>query len=71
MPGYSLDIQVVSKLIAGKYRSLREAAKAMGISHSYLSKVLAGKREPGKKFIDGMLAAFKGIKFEEIFKKND
>jgi transcriptional regulator with XRE-family HTH domain len=69
VPRYALDIEKVSKLIAREYPSLRRAAKAMGINHSYLSKVLTGKREPGRKFIDGILAAFKGIKFEEIFKK--
>ncbi|MFZ5633047.1 MAG: helix-turn-helix domain-containing protein [Bacillota bacterium] len=71
MPSYTLDIEKVSGLIAREYRSLREAAKAMGINHSYLSKVLNGKREPGRKFIDGILAAFKGVKFEEIFKKQN
>ncbi len=71
MPRYTLDIEKVSGLIAGEYPSLRKAAKDMGINHSYLSKVLTGKREPGKKFIDGMLAAFRDVKFEEIFKKQN
>ncbi|MCL6612043.1 MAG: helix-turn-helix transcriptional regulator [Peptococcaceae bacterium] len=71
MPRYTLDTEKVSDLIDRAYPSLRKAAKDMGISHSYLSKVLTGKREPGKKFIDGILAAFKEIKFEEIFKKQN
>lgn len=71
MPRYTLDIKKVSDLIAREYPSLRRAARDMGISHSYLSKVLNGKREPGRKFIDGMLAVFKEIKFEEIFKKQN
>ncbi|MFZ5645310.1 MAG: helix-turn-helix domain-containing protein [Bacillota bacterium] len=71
MPGYSLDNKKVSELISARYSSLREASKAMGISHSYLSKILAGKREPGKKFIDGILVALKGVKFEEIFVEAD
>lgn len=62
-----MDNKKVAKLIYDNYASLRKAAAAMGISHSYLSKVLAGRREPGRKFIDGILAAHKGIKFEEIF----
>ncbi len=67
MPRYTLDTEKVSALIAGEYPSLRKAAKDMGINHSYLSKVLTGKREPGRKFIDGILAVFKDVKFEEIF----
>ena len=69
MPRYTLDTEKIYKLIAREYPSLRKAAKDMGIDHSYLSKVLTGKREPGKKFIDGVLEAFKGVKFEEIFMK--
>lgn len=64
-----VDIEKLSALIAGKYSSQRTAARAMGISHSYLSKVLSGKRRPGKKFIDGILEDFKDIKYEELFKK--
>lgn len=71
MPRYTLDTEKVSNLIAGEYPSLRRAARDMGISHSYLSKVLTGKREPGRKFIGGMLAVFKEVKFEEIFKKQN
>ena len=69
MSRYSLDNEKVVRLIAGEYSSLRKAAKAMGISHSYLSKVLSGKREPGSKFIHGLLATFKEISYEEIFFK--
>lgn len=73
VPRYTMDKEKVARLIADNYRSLRRAARAMGISHSYLSKVLSGKREPGRKFIDGILAANKNVKFEEIFNelKND
>lgn len=67
MARYALDILKVSELIARDYPSMRSAAKAMGINHSYLSKVLSGRREPGRKFINGILGAFRGIKFEEIF----
>lgn len=69
MPRYTLDIEKVSRIIAGEYSSLRAAASAIGISHSYLSKVLTGKREPGRKFIDGILVTFKEVRFEEIFIK--
>lgn len=71
MPRYTLDIEKVTGLIARDYPSLRRAAKEMGINHSYLSKVLTGKREPGKKFIDGFLAAFRGVTFEEIFNRQE
>jgi len=68
MPRYTLDIEKVAALIDSSYTSRRKAASAMGINHSYLSKVLTGKREPGRKFTDGLLAVFNGVRFEEVFK---
>jgi hypothetical protein len=70
MSKYTLDAEMLTSLINCQYSSLREASKAMDIHHSYLCKVLNKKQEPGKKFIEGVLAAFKDLKFEDIFKKS-
>lgn len=42
-----------------------ELAKAMGIAYSYLFRVLRGKRQPGAKFIRGLLSA--GMSPTDIF----
>lgn len=53
-------------LIAETGKSLRDFAKDAGISHSYLSQILSGKRSPSptvaKKIANGLNA-----KIEEIF----
>lgn len=71
MPKYTLDTELLTALIKGRYPSLRVAAKDMGIHHSYLCKVLNNKQAPGKKFIEGVLSAFEGLKYEQIFKSMD
>ncbi len=71
MSKYALDTKLLTALIHSRYPSLRMAARDMGIHHSYLCKVLNKKQEPGKKFIEGVLAAFKDLKYEEIFKYID
>lgn len=43
----------------------REMAVKMGISHSYLFRVLRGNRKAGGKFISGLIIA--GMKPEQIF----
>jgi len=42
-----------------------ELAKRMGVSYSYVNRVLSGKRTPGRKFIVGLINA--GMKPEAIF----
>lgn len=42
-----------------------ELAKRMGVSYSYVNRVMAGKRMPGRKFITGLIDA--GITPEAIF----
>lgn len=47
--------QVIEKLTQAKgKRSLRDYAKAMGISHVYLWEVLSGRRAPGPSVLDWM-----------------
>lgn len=42
-----------------------ELAKRMGVSYSYVNRVMAGKRIPGRKFIAGLIDA--GMKPDAIF----
>lgn len=60
-----------------RYRELMEAkgwkrpadqARAIGISHPQVQRVLDGENAPGTAFIGGLLQAFPGFKFEYFFK---
>ncbi|MGE7114342.1 helix-turn-helix transcriptional regulator [Lysinibacillus sp. NPDC047702] len=45
----------------------REFAKLIGVAHSTVNRVLNGKRNPGSKFIAGILKRFPELTFEELF----
>lgn len=57
----------VFELYKGKYRSLPELARAMGISVGYIYKVRQGKRSINQKFIIGAIKAFLGYKLDDLF----
>jgi len=57
----------VFELYKGKYRSLPELARAMGISVGYIYKVRQGKRSINQKFIIGAIKAFPGYKLDALF----
>ena len=57
----------VFELYKGKYRSLPELARAMGISGGYIYKVRQGKRAINQKFIIGTIKAFPRYKLDDLF----
>jgi transcriptional regulator with XRE-family HTH domain len=57
----------VFELYKGKYRSLTELARAMGISAGYIYKVRQGKRSINQKFIIGAMKVFPGYKLDDLF----
>ncbi|GAI68526.1 hypothetical protein ES708_15916 [subsurface metagenome] len=57
----------VFELYKGKYGSLPELARAMGISVGYIYKVRQGKRSINQKFIIGAIKAFPGYKLDDLF----
>lgn len=57
----------VFELSDGKYSSLSELARAMGISVSQVYRVKGGKRPINQKFIIGATKAFPEYKLEDLF----
>lgn len=60
-----VDIKKVKAFMAEKNMSEPEFANTMGITYSYLFRVLRGDRQPGRKFIEGLLNA--GMRADDIF----
>jgi transcriptional regulator with XRE-family HTH domain len=42
-------------------------ADLIGVANSTVNRILNGKRNPGSKFISGILTAFPELKFEQLF----
>jgi|LSQX01.2.fsa_nt_gb transcriptional regulator with XRE-family HTH domain len=61
----TINLKNVKTFMGRESYSEIELSKAMGISYSYLFRVLRGDRKPGAKFIEGLLKA--GMEPNEIF----
>ena len=57
----------VFELYKGKYRTLSELARAMGISTSQIYRVRRGKRRINEKVIIGAIKAFPGYSLDDLF----
>jgi len=55
------------ELYNGRYPSLSELARAMGIAVSQIYRVRQGKRRINEKFIVGAAKAFPGYKLDDLF----
>ncbi|BBN97455.1 helix-turn-helix domain-containing protein [Sporolactobacillus terrae] len=44
-----------------------QLADLIGVANSTVNRILNGKRNPGSKFISGILTAFPDLKFEQLF----
>ena len=57
----------VFDLLNGKYNTLSELAKAIGISVSQVYRVREGKRNINQKFVIGAVQAFPEYRFDDLF----
>jgi transcriptional regulator with XRE-family HTH domain len=74
MKDTSADIFVNSDFLI-KYLSANELsesqfAEKIGVAHSTVNRILNGKRNPGSKFIAGVLKNFSDLSFEQVFSYN-
>lgn len=58
-------VETVRTFMASQGWGERELAEAIGVDHSHVNRVLNAKRQPGPKFIAGMVRL--GLRFEEVF----
>lgn len=74
MNGTSADIFVNSEFLLRylKENELSESqfAERIGVAHSTVNRILNGKRNPGSKFIAGVLKNFSDLNFEQVFSYN-
>ncbi len=60
-----INLKNVKMFMKKEKYSETELSKVMGISYSYLFRVLRGDRKPGAKFIEGLIKA--GMEPNDIF----
>ncbi|MGN7479007.1 helix-turn-helix transcriptional regulator [Solibacillus silvestris] len=62
-----LDSNILRNYLKINGISEAEFAKNIGVAHSTVNRVLNGKRNPGGKFISGVLTEYKDLSFNEVF----
>ena len=62
-----LNKDAFAKVLKDKNLTESEAAKEMGIDRSHLYRVLRGKQDPGRKFIEGALRICDGCSLNDLF----
>ncbi|WP_366160633.1 helix-turn-helix transcriptional regulator [Bacillus infantis] len=65
------DIVIKTEFLQGylKEKGLSESvfAERIGVAHSTVNRIINGKRNPGSKFIAGVLNNFNDLNFEQVF----
>ena len=62
-----LDSNILRNYLKVNGISEAEFAKKIGVAHSTVNRVLNGKRNPGGKFISGVLTEYRDLSFNEVF----
>lgn len=65
-----LFLQALAQNKNNQKLNMSAIADEMGINRSYLFKVLTGKQNPGRKFIEGTLKVCKGYSMNDLFTLN-
>lgn len=55
------------EFLAQKNISDGQFAEMIGVANSTVNRIMNGKRNPGSKFISGVLTSFPGLTFEQVF----
>lgn len=63
-----INLKKVQEFMEQREKSEYTLAADMGVSYSYVFRVMRGERNPGGKFIEGLLKA--GMRPEDIFFTN-
>jgi transcriptional regulator with XRE-family HTH domain len=58
-------VEALKSVMAERGWGERQLAEALGVDHSHVNRVLHRKRQPGPKFIAGVIRL--GLRFEDIF----
>lgn len=62
-----VKVDFLRKYLEENKLSESQFAELIGVSHSTVNRIFNGKRNPGSKFIAGVLKNFNCLTFEEVF----
>lgn len=62
-----VNVNFLRNYLAENNLSESDFAKTIGVAHSTVNRVLNGKRNPGGKFIAGVLKNYPDLTFDKVF----
>ncbi|MFC5587594.1 helix-turn-helix domain-containing protein [Sporosarcina soli] len=65
--GISVKSAFLKNYLSENKLSEKDFAEIIGVARSTVNRVLSGKRNPGSKFIAGVLANFHDLSFDQVF----
>lgn len=66
-----VKVDFLRDYLSQKELSESRFAEIIGVAHSTVNRVLNGRRNPGSKFIAGVLKNFSDLSFEAVFSYED
>ena len=63
----TLNVDVLRNFLKENEISEADFAARIGVAHSTVNRVLNGKRNPGGKFISGVLSEYSDLTFDKVF----
>ncbi|WP_088051860.1 helix-turn-helix transcriptional regulator [Virgibacillus dakarensis] len=62
-----VKLEFLQPYLKDKDISQSQFADAVGVTQSTVNRVMNGKRNPGGKFVSGVLQSFNDLSFDEVF----
>ncbi|MCM2983888.1 helix-turn-helix transcriptional regulator [Niallia circulans] len=62
-----VDVEFLKMYLLENDLSESEFAEIIGVAHSTVNRIINKKRNPGSKFIAGVLKNFSDLKFDQVF----
>ncbi|WP_010529025.1 helix-turn-helix transcriptional regulator [Lentibacillus jeotgali] len=66
-----VDVNFLQTYLENKGISQCQFAEEVGVTQSTVNRIMNGKRNPGGKFVTGVLQGFNDLSFDEVFSCSD
>jgi len=66
-----VKVNFLKTYLANRGISQYQFAKEVGVTKSTVNRIMNGKRNPGGKFVTGVLQGFNDLSFDEVFSYNE
>lgn len=66
-----VNVKFLREFLNRKGLTEEQFAHSIGVSHSTVNRIMNGKRNPGSKFVIGVLNSYRDLTFDQVFIYNE